>query len=139
MVGHAPTVEGCTRQLTGNRPRSTEEFVNVTRKVPFLSIIQCEKNIMTGQWSLAPPPVPAMRHLCLEEFDWNNLNTDFNHNLNNTYNNYNMTIENLGYNDGSGGVWPNHNQHTANQPNAQNYAQPQQHQQHQQQQPQWCY
>ena len=100
MVGHAPTVEGCTRQLTGNRPRSTEEFVNVTRKVPFLSIIQCEKNMMTGQWTLAPPPVPAMRHLCLEEFDWNNLNTDFNIN---PFNNYNVKIENLGYNDGSGG------------------------------------
>jgi hypothetical protein len=68
LVGHAPSLEACTRQLIGEQPRSNQEFVQVTRKVPFLSILQCERDYM-GKWKLSPTPIPTMKHLELEEFD----------------------------------------------------------------------
>lgn len=55
MVGHAPTLEGCTRQLVGNRPRNLEEFTSITRQVSFLSMAQCEKDGHSGQWKLIRP------------------------------------------------------------------------------------
>lgn len=73
FVGHAPTIEGCTRQLIGGKPRSTEDFIRINRKVPFLSIAQCEKNSITGNWSLVQTAIPPMRHSQLEEFNFNDL------------------------------------------------------------------
>ena len=68
LVGHAPSLEACTRQLIGEQPRSNQEFVQVTRKVPVLSILQCEKDYM-GKWKMSPTPIPTMKHLELEDFD----------------------------------------------------------------------
>jgi ubiquitin-associated SH3 domain-containing protein len=73
FVGHAPSIEGCTRQLVGGKPRSTEDFIRINRKVPFLSIAQCEKNLNTGNWSLVQPLIPPMKHSQLEEFNFNDL------------------------------------------------------------------
>lgn len=73
FVGHAPTIEGCTRQLIGGKPRSTEDFIRINRKVPFLSIAQCERNNSTGNWSLVQPLIAPMRHSQLEEFNYNDL------------------------------------------------------------------
>ena len=102
LVGHAPTVEACTRQLVGGRPRPADEFISITRKVPFLSMAQCEKNVLTGKWFLGPPPVPSMRHMSLEEFDWTNLNPDLNTFISNTVNNSaNLLMNNLSLNSPS--------------------------------------
>ena len=75
FVGHAPTIEGCSRQLVGQKPRSTEDFVRINMKVPFLSILTCEKNASTGNWSLVPTPIPTMKHTELVDFNWNEVKT----------------------------------------------------------------
>jgi hypothetical protein len=72
FVGHAPTIEVCTRQLCGGEPR-VNEFRSIVRKVPFLAIAQCEKNPITKKWKLKKPPIPALKHLAVDEFDWKNL------------------------------------------------------------------
>lgn len=54
LVAHAPSLEGCSRLLTGEPMRSTEEFAAIIRKIPFLSIAQCEKNSQNGNWHLTP-------------------------------------------------------------------------------------
>ncbi len=72
FVGHAPTIEVCTRQLCGGEPR-VSEFRSVVRKVSFLAIAQCEKNPFTQKWKLKKPPIPALKHLAVDEFDWKNL------------------------------------------------------------------
>jgi len=77
LVGHAPSLEACTRQLIGEQPRSNHEFAQVTRKVPFLSILQCERDYM-NKWKLSPTPILTMKHLELEDFD----NTGFFQTLN---------------------------------------------------------
>lgn len=72
FVGHAPTIEVCTRQLCGGAPR-TEEFRQIVKKVPFLAIAQCEKNSFDSSWKLKQPQIPTLKHLGVEEFDWKNL------------------------------------------------------------------
>ena len=91
LVGHAPTLEGCTRQLCGGQTKSLEEFAEITRKIPFLSIANCEKDNKTNQWKLIPIPIPSMKHLDLEEFNWNDLNRPkkFIQNFNNSVKNFN--------------------------------------------------
>ena len=74
LVGHAPSLESCTRQLCGGNVKSQEEFAEITRKIPFLSIVNCEKDLANGQWKIKPLPIASMKHMQLEEFDWNNLN-----------------------------------------------------------------
>lgn len=81
FVGHAPTIEVCTRQLCGGEPRISD-FRAVVRKVPFLSIAQCERNPMTQQWKLKKTPIPPLKHLAVDEFDVKNLQ---NKNENSTY------------------------------------------------------
>lgn len=54
LVAHAPSLEGCSRLFTGESMRSVEEFAAVIRKIPFLSIAQCEKNNQNGTWQLTP-------------------------------------------------------------------------------------
>lgn len=54
FVGHAPSLEGCSRQLIGEPIRSFEEFLFINRQITFLSMAQCERNMMTGKWELTP-------------------------------------------------------------------------------------
>jgi hypothetical protein len=72
-------LKGCTRQLCGGAPKTPNEFLEITRKVPFLSIALCERESSTGNWKLAPTPIPSMKHMGLEEFDWNTLNSKSEH------------------------------------------------------------
>jgi hypothetical protein len=91
LVGHAPSLEGCTRQLCGGKIKNLEEFAEITRKIPFLSIANCEKISKTDHWKLIPIPIPSMKHLDLEEFDWNNLNNQ----PKKTIQNFNFSLKNF--------------------------------------------
>lgn len=79
FVAHAPSIEVCTRQLCGGDPR-VSEFRSIVRKVPFLAIAQCERNPHTSQWKLKKPPIPALKHLGVDAFDWKNLKSTNNPN-----------------------------------------------------------
>lgn len=54
FVGHAPSLEGCSRQLIGEPVRTFDEFLFINRQITFLSMAQCERNTMTGKWELTP-------------------------------------------------------------------------------------
>ena len=94
LVGHAPSLEGCTRQLCGGLTKNLEEFAEITRKIPFLSIANCVKDNKTERWRLVPIPIPSMKHLDLEEFNWNDLNrpSNFPQNINPHITNFNTIV-----------------------------------------------
>lgn len=81
FVGHAPTIEVCTRQLCGGAPR-VDEFRQLVKKVPFLAIAQCEKSSLDNSWKLKQPQIPTLKHLGVEEFDWKNLKKQSTANVN---------------------------------------------------------
>jgi len=70
FVGHAATLEVCTRHLCGQQPRTYQEFNSVIRKVSYLGLNLCERNPSDGQWQLKQPPVPPLQHSNNILFDW---------------------------------------------------------------------
>ncbi|UJR29127.1 hypothetical protein I4U23_010341 [Adineta vaga] len=70
FIGHAATLEVCTRQLCLLPPRTYSDFNGVIRKVPYLGLQLCERNPSDGQWSLKPPPIPPLQHANNASYDW---------------------------------------------------------------------
>ncbi|CAF1280160.1 unnamed protein product [Rotaria sordida] len=68
IVGHAPTIEVCTRQLTGGQPRLNDLKFLVLR-VPFLSM-HCVAKQPDGTWKATKPPISPIKHAAVEPFDW---------------------------------------------------------------------
>lgn len=80
FVGHAPSLEGCSRQLIGEPVRNFDEFLYINRQITFLSMAQCERNSMTGKWELTP--------IRINSCDDSALPNEFNNTNNNNNNNY---------------------------------------------------
>ncbi|CAF2510177.1 unnamed protein product [Rotaria sp. Silwood2] len=70
FVGHAATLEVCTRQLCSFPPRSYSDFNSVIRKVSYLGLQLCERNPSDGQWTLKTPPIPSLQHANNVSYDW---------------------------------------------------------------------
>ncbi|CAF4734978.1 unnamed protein product, partial [Rotaria magnacalcarata] len=70
FIGHAATLEVCTRQLCSLPPRSYSDFNGVIRKVSYLGLQLCERNPSDGQWTLKTPPIPPLQHANNVSFDW---------------------------------------------------------------------
>ncbi|CAF2740821.1 unnamed protein product [Rotaria sp. Silwood2] len=68
IIGHAPTIEVCTRQLTGGQPRINDLKFLVLR-VPFLSM-HCIAKQTDGTWKATKPPISPIKHTAVEPFDW---------------------------------------------------------------------
>ncbi|CAF1293844.1 unnamed protein product [Rotaria magnacalcarata] len=68
IVGHAPTIEVCTRQLTGGQPRINDLKFLVLR-VPYLSM-HCVAKQIDGTWKAAKPPILPNKHAAIEPFEW---------------------------------------------------------------------
>ncbi|CAF1192365.1 unnamed protein product [Adineta steineri] len=73
FIGHAATLEVCTRQLCSLPPRSYSDFNGVIRKVPYLGLQLCERNPSDGQWSLKAPPIPPLQHANNVAYDWQSM------------------------------------------------------------------
>lgn len=74
FVGHAATLDTCSRQLTGRAPRIEKELLSLVQKVPYASVcIAEEKSDRT--WHLINPPFPPIRHCDNLNFDWHVLSS----------------------------------------------------------------
>uniref|UniRef100_A0A4W4GF65 Ubiquitin associated and SH3 domain containing Bb n=1 Tax=Electrophorus electricus TaxID=8005 RepID=A0A4W4GF65_ELEEL len=69
IVGHASSLEACTRQLQGLPLHNSKEFVQVVRKIPYLGLCACEEQD-TGVWQLVAPPVCPLTHGPNHSFSW---------------------------------------------------------------------
>ena len=87
LVGHAATLDACTRQVCGQSPRTAQEMMAVIRKVPYLSMTGMEEVPSAGDdkqshessrrksqpasaWRVAEPPVKPLTHCNNARFDW---------------------------------------------------------------------
>ncbi|XP_050735772.1 protein UBASH3A homolog isoform X4 [Eriocheir sinensis] len=69
LVGHAATLDTCTRQLVGGSPRSAHEMTSIIKKVPYCSFaFAAQEN--SGSWSLQEPPFPPTTHSSNMRYDW---------------------------------------------------------------------
>ncbi len=87
FVGHAATLDACTRQLTGLPPRPAGEMIGMLRKIPYCSMAAMEESQpatpsksegrkqqqqqqQQRKWTVIEPPVPPMTHCSNSRFDW---------------------------------------------------------------------
>merc|ERR1712223_333654 len=84
FVGHASTLDACAQQLIGNEPRSTQDMMQVVRKVSYLGVAMLkedEKPDLTTnsksehkrKWTLHEPPFPPLTHCSNARFDMKSL------------------------------------------------------------------
>lgn len=72
FVGHAGTLDACSRQLTGAAPRTGQELTSLVQKVPYCGVATCEET-GTGAdltWQMICPPFPTLTHAPNPRYDW---------------------------------------------------------------------
>lgn len=67
-MGHAASLEVCTRQITGQQLRSYSEFNATIRKVPYLGSCLLQKTNETG-FDILSTNIPPLTHGATFSFD----------------------------------------------------------------------
>lgn len=70
LVGHAATLDVCSRELLGEKPRTPQELTKLIQKVPYCSFAVLEQNAEQNKWELLEPPCPPTTHSNNQRFDW---------------------------------------------------------------------
>ena len=73
FVGHAATLEACTRQLVGAHPCSLQDLTKLVQKVPYCGMCVCQESESGGKtstWDFIDPPIPPLTHAPNVRFDW---------------------------------------------------------------------
>ena len=93
LVGHASTLDACSRQLIGGSPRTAQELSRLVHRIPYCSVAVLQEHQKTCEtklegvdevdrcsiiqqdrsWKLVEPPIPPMTHSSNLRFDWNTL------------------------------------------------------------------
>ncbi|XP_065183653.1 ecdysteroid-phosphate phosphatase-like [Sycon ciliatum] len=75
LIGHAGTLDACSRQMTGSVPRSAQELTSLVQKVPYCGVAAMEENGSGAQatWQLVCPPFPTLTHAPNPRYDWRSL------------------------------------------------------------------
>lgn len=62
IVGHAGTLEVCTRQLLGKPLRSSPEFREICPQIPYCGLFMCQEDISSKKWTPQPCPILPITH-----------------------------------------------------------------------------
>lgn len=74
LVGHAATLDTCTRQLTGRTPRSASDLVQLVHKIPYCGLcVAQEPATVESSWTLVAPPILPLTHSANTRFDWRSM------------------------------------------------------------------
>eukprot|EP00794_Sanderia_malayensis_P003722 gene3722-4243_t len=69
IVAHSPSLEACSRQLTGQRPRPAEKFIKIVQNVPYCALNVLEET-NSKRWAIVQPPIPSLIHCGNSKMDW---------------------------------------------------------------------
>ena len=76
VVGHAATLDVCTRQLVGQPARCTNDFYHVLHKVPYCSVAVAQEGVHVREaWYIIEPPVLPFAHTDNPKYNWTILTT----------------------------------------------------------------
>lgn len=68
FVGHAATLDVCSRELLGSNPRNSTEMTKLLQKVPYCSLLTLTQN--GNKWEMIDSPCPPITHSNNQRFDW---------------------------------------------------------------------
>ncbi|XP_059609967.1 ecdysteroid-phosphate phosphatase isoform X2 [Phlebotomus argentipes] len=69
IVGHAITLDACTRDLCAKPPRQSSELSKVMQKVSYCSLVATEQ-VGENEWRVTEPPCYPVTHTNNQRFDW---------------------------------------------------------------------
>ncbi|XP_054716647.1 ecdysteroid-phosphate phosphatase-like [Uloborus diversus] len=69
FVGHAATLDTCSRQLIGKMPRNNDEVQRLMHHIMYAAVAIVEKD-SENVWELVDPPFPALKHTSNASFNW---------------------------------------------------------------------
>lgn len=70
LVGHAATLDVCSREILGLKPRPPQELTKLLHKVPYCSFIAVRHEESNDKWEVVEPPCQPMTHSNNQRFDW---------------------------------------------------------------------
>lgn len=62
IMGHAGTLEVCTRQLFGKPFRSSSEFREICPQVPYCGLLKCQEDVSSKKWTPQLSPILPLTH-----------------------------------------------------------------------------
>lgn len=68
FVGHASTLEVCSRELIGKKPRVAMDMTKVIQQVPYCSLLQLAQE--GDKWEISELPFPPITHTTNHRFDY---------------------------------------------------------------------
>ena len=62
LLGHAGSVEVCTRQLLGKPIRTSAEFREICPNIPYCGLFMCQEDAASKKWTPKPSPILPLTH-----------------------------------------------------------------------------
>lgn len=76
FVGHAITLDTCTRKIMNKDLRPSSEIARLMHKIPYCSLISLESSFKTkSMWEMTEPPFSQITHTNNQRFDWHAIDT----------------------------------------------------------------
>lgn len=69
IVGHAATMEGCTRYLYNGPLRRQRDFDNLCRQIPYCATIRMSERT-ANSWQMSEPFIPPLSHSANDAYRW---------------------------------------------------------------------
>ncbi|KAJ3661412.1 hypothetical protein Zmor_005807 [Zophobas morio] len=68
LVGHAATLDVCSRELVGKKPRVANDMMKIIQKVPYCGLLQLAQD--GDKWEIEQLPFPPITHTTNHRFDY---------------------------------------------------------------------
>nr|XP_023011984.1 protein UBASH3A homolog isoform X2 [Leptinotarsa decemlineata] len=68
LVGHSTTLETCSHELLGRKPKLPNDLIKIIQKIPYCALVQLTGN--GDKWEMAEPVCLPMMHSNNQRFDW---------------------------------------------------------------------
>lgn len=69
LVGHSSTLDVCSRELLGKKPRTPSEMTKIIKNVPYCALIQVGQ-VDSDKWEILELPFPPITHVNNNRFDY---------------------------------------------------------------------
>ncbi|CAG9813823.1 unnamed protein product [Phaedon cochleariae] len=70
LVGHSATLDTCSHELVGKRPRPPNEMIKIVQKIPYCGLCQVARKEDGDGWEVVEPPCLPATHSNNQRFDW---------------------------------------------------------------------